>query len=77
MVDIFDVASEREEEMRADALAEHARRADGAACLASAPHCACCGVAIPPARRRIVPGVQTCVDCQRRLERAGDPRRVR
>ena len=76
MVDIFDVASEREEEMRADALAEHARRADGQACLPAATRCTRCDEPIPPARRRVVPGVQTCVVCQRYLERSGAQRRA-
>ena len=49
MSDEIDRAQEREEELRADALAEHARRADGQACLASATHCARCDEA--PAKR--------------------------
>jgi phage/conjugal plasmid C-4 type zinc finger TraR family protein len=34
----------------------------------SATHCEC-GERIPAARRKAVPGVQTCVDCQEELER--------
>ena len=30
----------------------------------SATHCTDCGVRIPAARRRAVPGVQTCIECQ-------------
>jgi phage/conjugal plasmid C-4 type zinc finger TraR family protein len=28
------------------------------------PHCVECGEEIPPGRRRALPGVRTCVDCQ-------------
>ena len=71
MSDDTDRAQAREEEMRSDALAEHARRADGHAGLSSAVECAMCGEAIPEARRRILPGVQTCIECQRDIEGAG------
>jgi phage/conjugal plasmid C-4 type zinc finger TraR family protein len=30
----------------------------------SLTHCEECGVAIPPARREIIPGVRLCVKCQ-------------
>lgn len=72
MSDAIDLAQEREEEMRADALAELARRADGHAARISAHYCAC-GESIPEARRLSVPGVQTCIDCQRNIERRGGP----
>lgn len=68
MTDEIDRAQAREEEMRADALAEHARRADGIAALPSAEVCAVCNEPIPAARRRMLRGVQTCVDCQRDRE---------
>lgn len=71
MPDDIDRAQAREEEMRADALAEHARRADGQPSLPSAHHCAICGEDIHPARRLAIPGVQTCIECQRDLEREG------
>ncbi len=71
MADDIDRAQAREEEMRADALAEHARRADGAAALPSAESCAVCGEPIPVIRRVTLPGVQTCIECQRDLEREG------
>jgi phage/conjugal plasmid C-4 type zinc finger TraR family protein len=35
----------------------------------SETHCAECGEAIPEARRRAVPGVRTCVDCQAARDR--------
>lgn len=68
MSDLFDRAQEREEEMRADALAEQARRADGQTARVSATYCAC-GEPIPEARRKYLPGVQTCVECQEDIER--------
>ena len=30
----------------------------------SEPHCVECGEEIPPARRRAMPGVRTCIACQ-------------
>lgn len=72
MTDVFDRAQQREEEFRADALAEQQRRAGltEAADSASASHCRVCDGLIPTARRRAVPGVQTCLECQTDLERA-------
>lgn len=71
MTDIFDRATEREEELRADALQEQARRAglSGKTVDDSATLCGVCGERIPARRRRAVPGVQTCVGCQAELER--------
>ena len=34
-------------------------------------HCLDCGEPIPEARRQAVPGVQTCIECQTLIERAG------
>lgn len=72
MTDIFDRATEIEEAQREDALQEQARRAglDGKTVADSATHCVVCDTRIPAARRRAVPGVQTCIDCQSDLERA-------
>lgn len=72
MTDIFDRATDREEELRRDALEEQARRAglDGKTVADSAARCIVCDLRIPAARRRAVPGVQTCVECQTDLERA-------
>jgi phage/conjugal plasmid C-4 type zinc finger TraR family protein len=69
MADEMDRAQAREEEMRADALAEHQRRAHGDATIPSARQCAICDEDIPARRRLAIPGVQTCVECQRDLER--------
>ncbi len=72
MTDVFDRATELEEQQRQDALQAQARRAglDGKTVQDSASHCRVCDHLIPVARRRAVPGVQTCVSCQEDLERA-------
>lgn len=70
MTDIFDRAQEREEEMRQDALANQARHAQLTA-SESALVCGMCDETIPEARRQAVPGVQTCIECQREIEQAG------
>ena len=69
MSDWADLAAEREDELRSDALAAQARRAR-LPDAQSAETCALCEEAIPAARREAVPGVQTCIDCARELEEA-------
>ena len=71
MTDVFDRATEREEQMRADALDAQARRAGLAGKTAddSAEVYRVCEGTIPQQRREVIPGVQTCVDCQIELER--------
>lgn len=71
MTDVFDRAQARELEMRQDALAEQARHAPQLA-GDSALVCVWCEQPIPDARRRALPGVQTCVECQRDIERQGN-----
>jgi phage/conjugal plasmid C-4 type zinc finger TraR family protein len=73
MTDPIDRGCEREDELRADAIAEQRRRAglEGKTVADSARKCSACGEPIPEARRRAVPGVQTCIDCQALIERAG------
>lgn len=66
----MDRAQAREEEMRGDALAEHARRAQAAA-GDSALVCALCNEPIAEGRRLAIPGVQTCIECQTFNERYG------
>lgn len=72
MTDILDRAHELEEHQRQDALQAQARRAglDGKTVQDSASHCHVCEHLIPVARRRAVPGVQTCLACQIDLEKA-------
>lgn len=67
-----DRATAREEELRADAIAEQQRKSglSGKTVADSAEHCAICEDVIPQARREAVPGVQTCIDCQTDLEKA-------
>ena len=71
MTDIYDRATEREEEFRADALAAQARRSGLADKTVddSAMNCVLCNDEIPEGRRQHMPGVQTCVPCQEDLER--------
>ena len=71
MSDDVDRAQEREQEMRQDALDKHAREAQKAAAVDSAEICAMCGETIPDGRRDAMPGVQTCIDCQKDVERLG------
>lgn len=68
----MDRAQAREEEMRGDALAEHARRMQPAA-SDSAIECVLCDEPIPEGRRLALPGVQLCVECQEFSERYGYP----
>lgn len=70
MTDVFDRATEREEQLREDALAEARYQRERERARPAAEECRVCGERIPVARRRAVPGVQTCVDCQRDLEYA-------
>ncbi|MBS0354053.1 MAG: TraR/DksA family transcriptional regulator [Proteobacteria bacterium] len=71
MTDIADRAAEREEELIGDALDEH-RRHDptaGKTEADSAKWCDGCGQRVPDARRKAVPGVRLCVDCQNEAAR--------
>lgn len=72
MADIYDRASEREEAQREEALNQQRERAGltGKTYLDSARNCRVCDETIPTKRRKAVPGVQTCIDCQKDLERA-------
>ncbi len=69
MTDIFDRAQERDEQLRQEALANQARHA-AAMARESALTCAVCDDPIPELRREAVPGVQTCIECQRDIEAA-------
>ncbi len=70
MSDFADLAAEREQQIRDDALAERALISSKRHVYASAEVCAVCDEPIPEARRLYVPGVQTCVLCQTELEQA-------
>lgn len=65
---VIDRAKAREEELLADALAAHGRKT--AVVRESAKVCEC-GQRIPAARRKAVPGVQLCIDCQEFEEQRG------
>lgn len=69
MSDEIDRAQQREAEIRDDALQAQQRRAAAMCYGESARWCQVCDELIPLARRRAVPGVQTCVACQTDLER--------
>jgi len=70
-MDVYDRATEREEQQRDEALQAQARRGGltGKTLHDSALECRVCEERIPLARRRALPGVQTCVECQGDLER--------
>ena len=72
MTDFCDVSSENEQGMLNDALHQQAQRAGlaGKTLRDSALRCRVCDEKIPLLRRHILPGVQTCVDCQHELESA-------
>ena len=57
------------QELELSALIAHARR--GGEGTASLLFCQECGDALPEARRRLLPGVTLCVDCQSEKERPG------
>ena len=69
--DDVDRAQAREQEMRQDALDKHTRTEQASAAADSAETCAMCGEPIPEGRRNAVHGVQTCIDCQKDVERLG------
>lgn len=70
MTDIFDRATELEEQQREAALDEARYRREQERARPSAEECRVCGAGIPKKRRLAVPGVQTCVHCQTELEGA-------
>lgn len=70
MSDFHDRASAREEELRSDAIDEARYLVEAQRRQPAAEFCRLCEEPIPLARRRAVPGVQTCVDCQQELEYA-------
>ena len=77
MTDIFDRATELEQRQRDDALKRQRDKAQLGESRdwreLSAKWCAvaACGERIPDARRKALPGVQYCTDCQQHLEKYG------
>lgn len=71
MTDDIDRASEREQQIREDALRDQARRAGlaGKTAADSALSCIECGDDIPAVRRKAVPGCTRCVCCMSAYER--------
>lgn len=71
MTDMFDRASEQEEQERARSLAEQARRANltGKTLADSAEFCEDCGDDIPLKRRKAMPGCVRCISCAQRFEK--------
>lgn len=63
--DLSQLAAERDVQI---ALLRH-RQSLSARDRHSAAVCDDCGSPIPVARRRAIPGIRTCVDCQRAAER--------
>lgn len=74
MTDPLDIASEREQTARDDALDRQRRLAglEGKTVDDSAEYCENddCGLPIPQPRREAMPGCRYCVDCQQRKEAA-------
>nr|DAK87294.1 MAG TPA: DNA-directed RNA polymerase subunit alpha [Caudoviricetes sp.] len=67
MVDVVDLATAEIAAFNSSALAECRKKRLRA--LRSHRKCAICGAPIPPERRKAVPGVRLCVDCQEEAER--------
>ena len=65
-MDQFDQAQELDALYRRQALDAHRRRLPTGESLS---HCLECGEEIPETRRRLLPGVHTCVDCAKELEK--------
>lgn len=69
MSDWADLAAEREQQLRDEAIRAQRRKASHAIDDDLVPAvCMVCDEPIPEARRRAIPGVPTCVDCQAELE---------
>lgn len=65
--DLSDRATQREAELRDDAIAAIVAHLPSGPGLAE---CRLCGEPICPRRREALPGVETCVDCQAELDDA-------
>lgn len=71
MTDVFDQATELEQQERDRALNEQARRANltGKTLADSAEFCEDCGDDIPLKRRKAMPGCIRCISCAQRFEK--------
>lgn len=69
MPDVRDLATEREEQLREDALQAAKRARDAVRSQPSALVCDRCADAIPEARQKAVPGCRHCMPCQQIVER--------
>ncbi len=65
--DIADMAADKELAERVSLLAERQRRQRGQE-RKSRTYCIDCEEEIPEARRKAVPGVQRCIECQQEKE---------
>lgn len=68
-----DAVNEQIEISTAEAVARARQRAERVGNTPSARFCAECDDPIPEARRRAIPGVQLCVDCQSGRDRSRRP----
>ena len=68
-----DAVNDQIEVSTAEAVARARLRAARVAQAAPAEFCAECDEPIPEARRRAVPGVQLCVDCQSGRDKSREP----
>ena len=73
MADDIDRAAARSEEILAEALQAHQRRARQHQAAAVAEDCVDCGDEIPAKRRAAVPETDRCFICQTKLELRGTP----
>lgn len=69
MADACDLGNDRAFQILEDAL--EARRLRAARAAIDNPFCLDCGAPIPLRRRELLPGVETCIDCQRIREVRG------
>lgn len=69
MADLFDQAQVLEELERSRSIERARSPAVPATAAGSTPTVCECGAEIPPARRRALPGVRTCVYCAAEAER--------
>lgn len=67
MSDIVDMSANETAAFTGNAIANCLRNRQQA--LSSHRKCTICGAVIPPERRKAMPGVKLCIDCQEEAER--------